>query len=69
LKHEFSEGKNNGHIKRETRGKRKVDDNRLTGQHKVELKNEKDGWDITLNAPTRDDKASIMASMKPSQMH
>jgi hypothetical protein len=42
--------------KRETSGKRKVGESRLTGQHETELKHDKDGWDITLNMPTGDGK-------------
>jgi hypothetical protein len=50
--------------KKETSGKRKVDKSSLTGQHEVELKQGKDGWDVKLNVPTGDDKVGIMTSMK-----
>jgi hypothetical protein len=55
--------------KKETRGKRKARKRRLTGQQEEELKKGKDGWDTTLNVPTRDGRAGIMASTKPLQMH
>jgi hypothetical protein len=55
--------------KREISRKNKVDKSRLTGQHKEKLKKGKNRWDTTLNAPTRDGKVGIMASMKLSQMH
>jgi hypothetical protein len=55
--------------KKETSGKRKVDKSRMTGQQEAELKKGKDGWDVTLNMPTRHYGVGIMESMKPSQMH
>jgi hypothetical protein len=55
--------------KRETSGKRKVRKSTLTGQHEAELKQGKDGWDVTLNASTGDGKVAIRAGMKPLLMH
>jgi hypothetical protein len=56
-------------LERETRKKMKSNKSRLTGKYEAELKQGKDGWDVTLNAPTRDGRIGIMASTKPSQIH
>jgi hypothetical protein len=37
LKHEVNKGKDNGHIKKGNKKKRKVNESRLTGQHKAKL--------------------------------
>ena len=55
--------------KKETSGKRKVDKSRLTGQHEAELKQGKDGWDVTLNVSTRDGRVGVTESMKLLRMH
>jgi hypothetical protein len=55
--------------KKETSGKRKVVKSRLTGEHEAELKQDKDGWDVTLNVPIGDGRVGIMASTKLSWMH
>ena len=55
--------------KNETRGKRKVGKSKLTGQQEAELKQGKDGWDVTLNVPTGDGRGGVMASTKSSWMH
>jgi hypothetical protein len=65
MKHKANKGNDNNPSKKETSGKRKVDKSRLTGQHEAELKQGKDGWDVTLNMPTGDDRVGIMASTKP----
>ena len=54
---------------RKTSGKQKVRKSRMTGQHLVELSDDKDWWNITLNTPTGNDKSSVMASTKLSQIH
>jgi hypothetical protein len=56
-------------LKKETRKKRKVGESRLTGQHKAELKQGKDRWDLPLNMLIGDDKEGIMESTKLPQMH
>jgi hypothetical protein len=56
-------------LKREISGKRKVKESRMTRQHKAELKQGKDRWDITLNVPTGDGKERVMESTKPLWMH
>jgi hypothetical protein len=47
----------------------KIRKSKLTGQQKAELKQGKDGGDSTLNVPTGEDRAGIMESTKPLQMH
>jgi hypothetical protein len=56
-------------LRRETSGKRKVIKSTPTGQHEAELKQGKERWDVTLNAPNGDDKVAIREGMKLSPMH
>jgi hypothetical protein len=68
-KHEATKGNNNGHTKKGNKWEKESQKSRLTGQHEADLRKGKDGWDVTLNVPTGDDRVGVMESMKPLWMH